>query len=33
MARLNGDLESLLAKQGNTDNEVIEVQMDGGKGW
>ena len=33
MARLNGDLESLLAKQGNTDNDVIEVQMDGGKGW
>jgi len=32
MARLNGDLESLLAKQARGDDEVIQVQIDG-KNW
>jgi len=32
MARLNGDLEALLAKQARGDDEVIQVQIDG-KNW
>jgi len=30
MARLNGDLESLLVNKNNTSDEVIQVQLDGG---
>lgn len=33
MSRLNGDLEKLLAKQTNKEDEVIEVRLDGGSGW
>lgn len=33
MARLNGNLEELLIKQSNTDEEVIQITMDGGTGW
>jgi hypothetical protein len=33
MARLNGDLEQLLAKQASGEDEVIQVTMDGGTGW
>ena len=33
MARLNGELENLLIKQSSSDNEVIQVTMDGGTGW
>ena len=32
MARLNGDLEGLIGKQ-NTQEEVIQVQLDGGGNW
>lgn len=32
MTKLNGDLESLLAKKKDQD-EVISVQLDGGSGW
>lgn len=32
MAKLNGDLESLLTKKQEQD-EVIKVQLDGGSGW
>ena len=33
MSRLHGDLEKLVVESKNTDEEVIEVQMDGGAGW
>jgi len=33
MARLNGDLETLLAKKNSSEDEVIQVSMDGGTGW
>ena len=33
MARLEGDLERLVKETANTDNEVIEVSIDGGQGW
>ena len=32
MARLNGDLEQLIANKSNTE-ETVEVQLDGGSGW
>ena len=32
MARINGDLEVLLAKS-NTDDQVIQINMDAGAGW
>ena len=32
MARLNGDLEQIIAKKSNTE-ETIEVQLDGGSTW
>lgn len=32
MARINGDLEVLLAKS-NTDDQVIQISMDAGAGW
>jgi hypothetical protein len=33
MSRLHGDLEKLVADSKSTDEEVVEVQMDGGKNW
>ena len=33
MARLEGDLEKLVLQSKNTDDEVIEVNLDGGIGW
>jgi len=33
MARLNGDLEQLLAKSNSDNDEVIEVKLDGGGNW
>lgn len=34
MARLNGDLEKILAsQQKSSEDEVIKVQLDGGSGW
>ena len=33
MARLNGDLEELLAKNSSGADEVIQITMDGGTGW
>jgi|TARA_R110000851_G_scaffold206896_1_gene358867 hypothetical protein len=33
MARLNGDLESILARKNNGDDEVIQINMDGGGKW
>jgi hypothetical protein len=33
MSRLHGDLEKLVLESKSTDEEVIEVQMDGGAGW
>lgn len=33
MARLEGDLEQLLAKQASGNTEVIQVTMDGGSDW
>jgi len=33
MARLNGDLEKLLAKDRSGENDVIQVTMDPGSGW
>lgn len=33
MSRLNGDLEKLISEQNNTDNQVIQVKLDGGTGW
>lgn len=34
MARLNGDLEEILASESkNTGNDTIEIRMDGGSDW
>jgi hypothetical protein len=33
MARLNGQLEELLVKTASREDEVIQVQMDGGTSW
>lgn len=33
MARLNGDLESILAKNTSGENQVIQINMDGGSSW
>lgn len=33
MTKLSGDLEALLVKKSNTEENVIQVQMDGGSGW
>ena len=33
MTRLNGNLEELLIKTASREDEVIQVQMDGGSGW
>ncbi len=33
MTKLSGDLEALLVKKNNTEENVIQVQMDGGSGW
>lgn len=33
MSRLHGDLEKLVAESKNSDNETIQITMDGGSGW
>ncbi len=33
MTRLEGDLEKLVLQSKNTEDEVIEVNLDGGVGW
>ncbi len=33
MTRLNGDLEQILARKNNGDDEVIQVNMDSGSNW
>ena len=33
MSRLNGNLEEIIIRQANREDEVIEVSMDGGSGW
>jgi len=33
MARLNGDLEKIIAKQGSGEDQVIQINMDSGSGW
>ena len=33
MARLNGDLEQILARKNNGDDDVISINMDGGNSW
>ena len=33
MARLSGDLEQILARKNNGDDEVIQVNMDSGSNW
>lgn len=33
MTRMNGDLEALIVKQNNTEEETIEVRLDGGNSW
>tara|TARA_E500000178_G_scaffold344876_1_gene393818 strand:+ start:3132 stop:3371 length:240 start_codon:yes stop_codon:yes gene_type:complete len=33
MTRMNGDLEALLIKKNNTEEETIEVRLDGGNSW
>lgn len=33
MTRLNGNLEELLIRKSDPDNQVIEVKLDGGSGW
>ena len=33
MTRMNGDLEALIIKQNNTEEETIEVRLDGGNTW
>jgi hypothetical protein len=33
MTKLNGDLEALLLKQASREDEVIQVQLDGGSSW
>jgi len=33
MARLNGDLEQIISKQGSNEEQVIQINMDAGSGW
>ena len=33
MSRLEGDLEKILSETSNSDNDVIEVRVDGGGSW
>ena len=33
MARLNGDLEKIVAKGSNNEEQVIQINMDAGSGW
>jgi hypothetical protein len=33
MSRLNGDLEKIIVKQSSSENDVIQVNMDGGSSW
>ena len=33
MARLNGDLEKIVATQGSSEEQVIQINMDAGSGW
>lgn len=33
MARLEGNLEEILARKGSSSDDVIEVKMDGGSSW
>ena len=33
MSRLNGDLEKIIVKQSSGENDVIQVNMDGGSSW
>lgn len=33
MARLNGDLEQIVSKQGSNEEQVIQINMDAGSGW
>jgi hypothetical protein len=33
MSRLEGDLEKLVSENASSDNEQIEVRLDGGSGW
>ena len=33
MARLNGDLEKILQKNNSNEDEVIQINMDGGNKW
>lgn len=33
MSRLHGDLEKLVADSKNTNNEVVQITMDGGTNW
>ena len=33
MARLSGDLENILKKNNSNENEVIQINMDGGNKW
>lgn len=33
MSRLHGDLEKLVSESKSTEEEVIQVQLDGGTGW
>jgi hypothetical protein len=33
MTRMNGDLEALIIKKNNTEEETIEVRLDGGNSW
>ena len=33
MTRLNGDLEKLIVKENSSDDQIININMDGGSGW
>jgi hypothetical protein len=33
MSRLEGDLEKLVSSSASSDNEVVQISMDGGSGW
>jgi len=33
MARLNGDLEKIVSKQGSNEDQLIQINMDAGSGW
>lgn len=33
MSRLSGDLEKIILKNANKEDEVISINVDGGKGW